>query len=279
MTTDTRAALLRRILDDPQDDGVRLVYADALEEAGELERSEFIRVQLEIAEVEPKLDHNLKRMVTHPRDKCWCVLCGEWRRWEQLRRREAELLTANYQKWCVVPPYTTHGLADTLEVLCTDLRPYNPAGTARFRFRRGFVSEIRLPLAAWVGGACGRCRGSGTWDRGDDDSGGPHVFTCPSCRGTGTLPGVGPRVVACQPVEVVRVSDREPYHGGGQWSWYDETKVSLGLHPKSDLPSSVFRLLPRSECGEDNHGVYYPTEAAANAALSAALITMAKVPV
>jgi len=41
-------ALLQSVLDNPSDDGVRLAYADALEEAGELERAEFIRVQLDL---------------------------------------------------------------------------------------------------------------------------------------------------------------------------------------------------------------------------------------
>jgi uncharacterized protein (TIGR02996 family) len=41
--------LFQAILDDPDDDGVRLVYADYLEEHGEPERAEFIRVQIELA--------------------------------------------------------------------------------------------------------------------------------------------------------------------------------------------------------------------------------------
>jgi uncharacterized protein (TIGR02996 family) len=41
--------LLQAILDDPEDDGLRLVYADWLEEHGEPERAEFIRVQIELA--------------------------------------------------------------------------------------------------------------------------------------------------------------------------------------------------------------------------------------
>ena len=43
------AGFLRAILDDPDDDGVRLVYADWLDEHGQPERAEFIRVQCELA--------------------------------------------------------------------------------------------------------------------------------------------------------------------------------------------------------------------------------------
>jgi uncharacterized protein (TIGR02996 family) len=38
-------AFLRAILADPGDDGVRLAYADFLEEHGRLERADFIRLQ------------------------------------------------------------------------------------------------------------------------------------------------------------------------------------------------------------------------------------------
>jgi uncharacterized protein (TIGR02996 family) len=43
------AALLRAVLADPGDDAPRLVYADWLEENGQPERAEFIRVQCELA--------------------------------------------------------------------------------------------------------------------------------------------------------------------------------------------------------------------------------------
>jgi uncharacterized protein (TIGR02996 family) len=41
--------LFQAILDDPDDDDVRLVYADYLEEHGERQRADFIRVQIELA--------------------------------------------------------------------------------------------------------------------------------------------------------------------------------------------------------------------------------------
>src|SRR5208283_3184084 len=41
--------LLQTIIENPEDDAPRLVYADWLEEHGDLERAEFIRVQCELA--------------------------------------------------------------------------------------------------------------------------------------------------------------------------------------------------------------------------------------
>jgi uncharacterized protein (TIGR02996 family) len=267
MTTDTRAALLRRILDDPQDDGVRLVYADACEEEGDVDRATFIRIQLRIADLGRELMSD---------DDCGderCPGCVERR---GLRRRESELLKAacvpggksNYEWW--FSPF------DEKIRYVTGSFGSSSERTLNWEYHRGFVHGVWCRFETWTGGVCGRCGG---WKYLGAPAPGQHGWIgapdCPDCAGTGTTPGVGTAVVACHPVEVVRVSDREPYHRGGQWSWYDETKVSLGSHPKSDLPSSVFRLLPRSECGEDNHGVYYPTEAAANAALSAALLSLA----
>lgn len=45
----TLEGLLRAVIADPADDLARLAYADALEEAGQDARAEFIRVQVELA--------------------------------------------------------------------------------------------------------------------------------------------------------------------------------------------------------------------------------------
>ena len=57
---DERFALLRTIEDHPDDDMPRLVFADWLQEHGEEERAEFIRVQIELARMglsEERRDH------------------------------------------------------------------------------------------------------------------------------------------------------------------------------------------------------------------------------
>jgi uncharacterized protein (TIGR02996 family) len=62
-------ALLRCVLAHPQEDGPRLVYADALEEVGECQRAEFIRVQIEIANLEKREDARGYRIGL--RDRKW----------------------------------------------------------------------------------------------------------------------------------------------------------------------------------------------------------------
>lgn len=81
-------ATLAEILDAPDDDFPRLAYADLLEEAGQGERAEFIRLQLELAK--------------GPYQKCLCEIpCRRTQRQhpcptveerlEKLRKREQEL--------------------------------------------------------------------------------------------------------------------------------------------------------------------------------------------
>jgi uncharacterized protein (TIGR02996 family) len=71
--------LLQAILAAPDDDGVRLVYADWLDEHGRPERAEFIRAQVAL-EAEPELSP----------------------RWRELYKRAEKLLKGRVTKWC--PP-------------------------------------------------------------------------------------------------------------------------------------------------------------------------------
>jgi uncharacterized protein (TIGR02996 family) len=68
--------LLQAIIDNPDDDALRLVFADWLEDHGELERAEFIRVQIELAKL-PNVDG----------------------RRPELEQRETELLARNESEW------------------------------------------------------------------------------------------------------------------------------------------------------------------------------------
>ena len=88
------AALFQTILDNPEDDTARLVYADWLEEHGGQERAELIRVQIELArllEDEPRLpwvqDHFTEDF---PGEWPW-LLKDDSRRW-QLAERQRKLL-------------------------------------------------------------------------------------------------------------------------------------------------------------------------------------------
>jgi uncharacterized protein (TIGR02996 family) len=73
------AGFLQKIIENPDDDAPRLVFADWLEEHGDSDRAEFVRVQCELA----KLARRQELL----------------RREQQLRRREQQLLRRNKKKW------------------------------------------------------------------------------------------------------------------------------------------------------------------------------------
>jgi uncharacterized protein (TIGR02996 family) len=71
-------AFLQAILESPDDDTPRLVYADYLDEHGDSDRAEFIRIQVALASLPP-----------------------DDRRRKQLGDRERQLLAGNWEKWLV----------------------------------------------------------------------------------------------------------------------------------------------------------------------------------
>ena len=79
-------ALLAAILANPDDDTPRLVYADWLQEQGDEERAEFIRVQIELEQCKPNSARHL-----------------------ELRRSAAKLLIRNRNQWLSELPRSIQG--------------------------------------------------------------------------------------------------------------------------------------------------------------------------
>src|SRR5262245_51174460 len=71
-----RDAFLRDIIEHPEDDAPRLIFADWLEDNGDPDRAEFIRVQCEL---DP--------------------LSRGQARWEELTARSMDLWSANHVRW------------------------------------------------------------------------------------------------------------------------------------------------------------------------------------
>jgi len=252
-------ALIAAVCAAPDDDLPRLVLADWLDEHGESERSEFIRVQVEIAKgpPAPQPDESL--------GEAFAVM-GKWsRREDQLRRREWEL-------WESVR--LTFGLpADVYPILKGwDSRAHDSLAFAS----RGFVSEWHGPLAVWCGG---ECEGCGPAVRGGMGHRSPD---CPACHGTGRIVGIGPELVRSQPVERVVLTDREPhpnsYVGSTVCGWQAETGDPVMFRGRSHIPYSLLRVMAETD-GDDLDGrtwITFPTRQHALDALSAAAIAWAK---
>jgi uncharacterized protein (TIGR02996 family) len=151
----TGEALLQAILDDPEDDTPRLVYADWLEENGEPERAEFIRAECVLAqssfpdlrtrhllEYEPKFIRlkDIPDLISDPdlraryrRDRTWKSVPAEYvlemiadadPRAQQLRQRTFDLRLQYEHEW--------------FAPIAKLVRWYST--------RRGFVHQIHLPV-------------------------------------------------------------------------------------------------------------------------------------
>lgn len=123
MTNDDR--LLKAILDDPDDDAVRLVYSDWLEEQGDVARAEFIRAGVELA----ALDHDLGLCGRPNCEKCDLAI--------PLTHKQRQLLTGNGTTWAGRAVITACEVGFGWE------------------WERGFVHEIRCTGNAWVANADG----------------------------------------------------------------------------------------------------------------------------
>lgn len=121
-------AQLAGIIAMPEDDLPRLVLADWLEERGESQRAEFIRVQCELAKTETA--HPM--CATSPRDGC-----ERCRQIVDLRRRERELW-ARGEEW-----FGQHATITPPEVSRPDIELHV--------VRRGFVAAVRCSLQDWCG--------------------------------------------------------------------------------------------------------------------------------
>jgi uncharacterized protein (TIGR02996 family) len=133
-------AFLADVLATPLDDAPRLIYADWLEDAGDPDRAEFVRVQCELAQTPAVLragtavtgrDGGFLGLLEHDLPNP---------RHEDLRRRQRELVRANGLAWVKGLPGARHwsveGRGDCFDARCA--------------FRRGFVESVTLPADAFL---------------------------------------------------------------------------------------------------------------------------------
>jgi uncharacterized protein (TIGR02996 family) len=266
-----QAALLRAILEAPADDAPRLVYADWLEENGEHERAEFIRVQAELAghrgcNCQVRANGGVVKM---------CEKCT-------LRERERELWNSRQApRWffagVVKKMGKPHCYLDLSEPPMLRLMSPNGDMVDCKHPNRGFVAEVRLPVAAFLGGPCGRCQGYGAYDHPEARM---CLVECPACSGSGRTSGIAAALFAAQPVTRVTLTDLLPYHGlNNTFHWYDlAAQDPPDTHPPSNVPSDLYVLLEGYEDRFDgfDRRKEYVGIAAAHAALSRAAVALGR---
>lgn len=256
---------LRRILAAPADDGPRLEYAQVAESYGWVERAEFIRCQLHIAELEALV----QRWIHTPHDQPGGTVedggpaGAAVAELATLRRRERELLAPNWRQWMVA------------------FLPKTP-GSVEIAFRRGFVSKVALPLAAWCGERCEACGGSGQW----------HGYTqaarpgeCDHCFGTGIVGRHAVALLRAASLTRVVLSDREPWEvegtevetgevtKTGRWEWSYLDGYLNRESSRAAIPRALWVLMGgQYSDGSMKHSLSYHTRQAALDALSLAAL-------
>jgi uncharacterized protein (TIGR02996 family) len=156
----THESFLRTIIDEPDNDGPRMVYSDWLEEQGD-PRGEFIRIQCEIARTFPGVaanpDFDEKQLVQFERDAPAAVKpIPGWQRTIEMRKREHELLALVPEEiggkpnkrqlsdlW--IPPSIKDCM--TSPAVTMDGIEVNPS---EVKFHRGFIRDIACSWESWL---------------------------------------------------------------------------------------------------------------------------------
>jgi len=211
--TDTAASLMREVLERPWDDGCRKIYADYLDENGEPERAEYIRVQIELANM--MIPQGLYRNAPiglfgdqERRFKKWGKESNWGKRRDSLLRREVEL-------WLQVrDSYESDGMQLVIE----NGRMRDQHRPTHAVVSRGFPSAVSMTLRQFMGWSCERCEGRG-WHRYTDAAGDTDRDVCDRCE-SGQLPGLAAEIGRRWPVVEVTISDAVIHESTGASYFY-----------------------------------------------------------
>lgn len=153
--------------------------------------------------------------------------------------------------------------------------PARPRVLIRCLVRRGFVAEVRGPLAFFWAACGGGCDGSGAWAEWRTPR------PCPHCGGKGQWPtGAFVDLARVEPIEAVRLTDRRPMtppDGPGR-RWCRRGGIVADRDDYAwELPDRVFHALPHAGAWRVRDDfVDYDTENDATAAVTAALLKVAR---
>lgn len=248
---------------EPERDDLRLVYADWLEENGDV-RAAFIRTQIALHCTCPPL-YPMDSKGSRSGPLCSACEMEHYQPEEHMayRHHERHLLEQHWHPWSGISRAT----------YCAN---YHDSGALGVEFRRGFVESVAVTLAGWFGTDCRTCDGTGA-------GASPDVGGCPRCHGTGRIGGIGPHVVRCQPVTRVTLTDCQPMEYTAvlgvlpirwlqreePWTWRNRAQLERARY---ELPKEIFDLLAGKWPGH----WHYATTEGAMADLSAAVLRWAR---
>lgn len=240
----TGEKLLRAILERPEDDTPRLVYADWLVDNGQPERGEFVRVQLELAKLGPP--HVVMTEPCHPDRRYgpdYFTLTGG----EDAGGSKLIMQVEVGSRVDILHPIgirsnkrlkPMHGLrvqkiTDDEVILARDAKsgPW-PGEELRRREQylwpistqfdidtmtnwpldvtRGFVSGIVCTSDAFLGERCATCGGTGIGASAECAAYVEIAGGCPRCPGSGWIEGNAKKLFNAHPITNVRLSDFRP---------------------------------------------------------------------
>lgn len=242
-TTNTAQGLLAAILEHPEADDLRLIYADWLDDHEQEKRAEFIRMQVELAKAELRLKDSQSKRCRECANKEWvhrgelCNKCHELE-WEVKDRQDASYDYIESNRFELgeeaipgEPGWHTidSGILSVNKIILT--------------FRRGFIAEVHAPLAVLQ----------------------QHL----------------PALIRQHPIERVRATDKEPWTAsGGSRLWHDKRYYTDSDEP-DDIPGDLFDLLENTVLAfyRNDPARLFSTAEAAHDALSFALLMLAKQPI
>lgn len=232
-------ALYRAVLEDPDDDTVRLVYADWLDENDQPERAEFIRVQIALAKEPHCVNCGGKGYMGYGSFTATCRHCRP--EFLRLKERQNALLTwQNIRTWFrsrgpVCDRYTAVGreYSDLRETVLQ-------MGISAALVHRGFVSSLCSRVQDLFGNMCTFCVGRGKFQTSGS------ATECPRCSdselgvGTGVTGGVLRLAFQNHPITAVSLIDRIPVPPDERYEFYNwVTLGSNGWYDDAGIPPLV----------------------------------------
>ncbi len=262
-----RENFIQDIIEHPEDDAPRLIFADWLDENGEPERAELIRVQIRLAELKPGPEEHRKASSMLERYRKGDPVPLRGKTPAVLLLREALLLGNIPMPWLGYPLWA---MTDVEHIASFTGRPASTSGAVLATGGRGAATSGNVGDMAFAGVAGARAvfRGTPLFQR-EFRRGFVDVV---SCRCEHWLQH-GPALVRQHPLREVRLTDREPaaYPGSNWWYWYGATDPLVSVDHRR-IPLPIWQLLEAHEKDGANLGLWCSKEAAVSALSTACLL-------